>query len=71
MSPIATELEIKAAYRARALECHPDKFVGQGQAAAAQAEQSFKLLGEALEVPSSVSFLLFFSFLRVTPLLSL
>lgn len=38
------------ARRARALECHPDKFVGQGEAAAKEAEKNFKLLGEALEV---------------------
>ena len=50
VSPIAVEMEIKNAYRARALECHPDKVSGQGEDAVKQAEQSFKLLGEALEV---------------------
>ena len=39
-------MEIKAAYKKRALECHPDKHC---DAARAAAEAEFKALGEALE----------------------
>ena len=46
---VASTLEIKAAYKQRALECHPDKNCETEEARAA-AEAQFKLLGEALEV---------------------
>ena len=46
---IASQLEIKGAYKARALECHPDKHSESPEATKA-AEATFKLLGEALEV---------------------
>lgn len=46
---VASQLEIKAAYKQRALECHPDKHAHSEEARLA-AEQTFKLLGEALEV---------------------
>ena len=45
---IASTLEIKAAYKKRALECHPDKHSDGGDAARAAAEAEFKALGEAL-----------------------
>jgi len=47
ISTIATEGEIKMAYKARALVCHPDK---AEESARPAAEESFKLLGEALEI---------------------
>ena len=43
-------MEIKQAYKQRALECHPDKHAEAGPAAQRAAEAQFKLLGEALEV---------------------
>ena len=46
---IASTLEIKAAYKARALEWHPDKHTHSEEARLA-AEATFKLLGEALEI---------------------
>jgi len=46
---VASSLEIKAAYKARALEWHPDKHT-QSEVARAAAESKFKLLGEALEI---------------------
>jgi len=46
---VASTLEIKAGYKQRALECHPDKNCETEEARAA-AEAQFKLLGEALEV---------------------
>jgi len=48
---VASTLEIKAGYKQRALECHPDKNCETEEARAA-AEAQFKLLGEALEVLS-------------------
>ena len=66
VSTVATESEIKAAYKVReregrglyirirlqqrALECHPDKVVASGSLTVEEAEAQFKLLGEALEV---------------------
>ena len=47
---IASTLEIKAAYKQRALECHPDKMTDGSEAAKTEAEAKFKLLGEALEI---------------------
>mmetsp|Transcript_10872 Transcript_10872/g.31580 ORF Transcript_10872/g.31580 Transcript_10872/m.31580 type:complete len:238 (-) Transcript_10872:366-1079(-) len=47
---IASALEIKAAYKARALECHPDKVAAMEKEAKKEAEERFKLLGEALEI---------------------
>ena len=46
---IASQLEIKGAYKARALEGHPDEHSESPEATEA-AEATFKLLGEALEV---------------------
>jgi len=46
---IASQIEIKAAYKQRALEWHPDKHT-ETEAARATAEAKFKLLGEALEI---------------------
>jgi len=46
---IASTMEIKAAYKQRALEWHPDKHAHSDEARRA-AEAKFKLLGEALEV---------------------
>jgi len=48
---IASTLEIKGAYKARALECHPDKHA-ESEQARTRAEAAFKLLGEALEMLS-------------------
>ena len=52
VSYIATEAEIKNAYRARALECHPDKLAQMGACPEdiKTAENAFKMLGEALDV---------------------
>ena len=51
MRRVASESEVKAAYRQRALECHPDKVADRADAAAkARAEAAFKRLGEALEI---------------------
>ena len=48
---VATEAEIKAAYKRRALECHPDKVPpGADADTRAKATVTFKALGEALEV---------------------
>ena len=47
---MASTLEIKAAYKQRALELHPDR--QETQTAKAEAEGKFKLLGEALEILS-------------------
>jgi len=46
---IASSIEIKAAYKQRALEWHPDKHVESAEAKA-KAEAHFKMLGEALEI---------------------
>merc|ERR1719502_849327 len=46
---VASTVEIKAAYKQRALEWHPDKHTESEEARAA-AEAKFKLLGEALEI---------------------
>jgi len=46
---IASTIEIKAAYKQRALEWHPDKHT-HSEAARAAAEAKFKVLGEALEI---------------------
>jgi len=48
---IASTLEIKAAYKQRALEWHPDKHTASEEARL-KAEAHFKLLGEALEILS-------------------
>ena len=45
---IASTMEIKAAYKARALECHPDKN-HETEAQRVAAESTFKLLGNPLE----------------------
>ena len=47
---VASTMEIKQAYKQRALECHPDKHAEAGPEAQKAAEAQFKLLGEALEV---------------------
>lgn len=49
---MASESEIKSSYKKRALECHPDKVAERGgsEVEQAAAAESFKLLGEALEV---------------------
>jgi len=46
---VASALEIKAAYKQRALEWHPDKH-NESDEAKRVAEERFKLLGEALEI---------------------
>ena len=48
---VAAAARARAAYRQRALECHPDKVADRADAAAkARAEAAFKRLGEALEI---------------------
>jgi curved DNA-binding protein CbpA len=42
-------MEIKSAYKQRALEYHPDKHT-ESEGARRAAEEKFKLLGEALEI---------------------
>jgi len=50
-STVATEGEVKNAYKARALEWHPDRHSGGDTGVTREeAEQRFKMIGEALEV---------------------
>lgn len=50
---IASELEIKKAYKAKALEMHPDKVPpGATEEQRQDAQRKFQLLGEALEILS-------------------
>mmetsp|Transcript_6797 Transcript_6797/g.17388 ORF Transcript_6797/g.17388 Transcript_6797/m.17388 type:complete len:587 (-) Transcript_6797:22-1782(-) len=50
-STVATEGEVKTAYKARAMEWHPDRHSGGDTGVSREdAEQRFKLVGEALEV---------------------
>jgi hypothetical protein len=46
----ASEKEIRAAYKQRALECHPDRHRDAGEAERKAAEARFKELGGALDV---------------------
>lgn len=46
----SSESEIKLAYKAKALELHPDKQVGKSEEEVAQAEAQFKQLGDILEI---------------------
>ena len=51
VSSIASEMEIKKAYKRRALELHPDKVVpGSTAEVVKAAQQKFQLLGEGLEI---------------------
>lgn len=43
----ANKAEIKAAYKRRAVECHPDKFASASQSVKAQKTREFQLLNEA------------------------
>jgi DnaJ family protein C protein 7 len=47
---VSTEIELKAAYKMRALEWHPDKHVDKPKDEQKAAEERFKAIGEALEV---------------------
>jgi DnaJ family protein C protein 7 len=47
---VASEVEIKHAYKQRALEVHPDRHAGKDPAEIAAMAERFKLLGEALEL---------------------
>jgi len=47
---VASESEIKSAYRRRALECHPDKMMDKEPQERKKAEAEFKFLGDVLEV---------------------
>jgi len=46
---VASEKEIKSAYRQRALEWHPDKHVDKPPKQQQEAEATFKAMGDALE----------------------
>jgi len=51
VSSIASEMEIKKAYKRKALELHPDKLPpGSSREAQQKAQQQFQLLGEGLEI---------------------
>lgn len=51
-SPIASEMEIKKAYKRRALELHPDRITATGasEEKVLEAQKNFQLLGEGLEI---------------------
>jgi DnaJ homolog subfamily C member 7 len=50
VSSIASELEIKKAYKKRAMELHPDKHATKSAAEQKESEKQFQLLGEGLEI---------------------
>lgn len=53
VSPLASEMELKKAYKVKAKEFHPDRFSNSSKYTDDQrkeAEQNFKLLGEGLEI---------------------
>ena len=50
IQPQAALADIKAAYRSRIKQCHPDKFVGRGADFRKLAEERAKALNEAYEV---------------------
>lgn len=47
---VASEAEIKAAYKRKALVVHPDKHSDSDEATRKTAEEEFKKIGEALEI---------------------
>jgi DnaJ family protein C protein 7 len=47
---VASEKEIRAAYKQQALKWHPDRFSEKGEAERKEAEEKFKELGDALEL---------------------
>lgn len=50
VSSMASEREIKKAYRQKAMELHPDRMVGQGEETQKKGQLDFQLLGEGLEI---------------------
>lgn len=50
LSCISSEMEIKAAYKHKALECHPDRFANASPEEHKKREEEFKLIGEAFEI---------------------
>jgi DnaJ family protein C protein 7 len=52
LTPIASEREIKKAYRQASLACHPDRLIGNDYTGAQRktAQHQFQLLGEGLEI---------------------
>lgn len=50
VSPLASEMEIKKAYKVKALQWHPDKWTTGTDDEKKKAQEQFQLLGEALEV---------------------
>jgi len=53
LKPPASLAEIKAAYRTRIKQCHPDKFAGRGAEFRQLAEERAKALNQAYEILSS------------------
>ncbi len=50
VTSLASEREIKKAYRQKAMELHPDRMVGQSEDVQRRGQRDFQLLGEGLEI---------------------
>jgi hypothetical protein len=51
----ASIVEIKKAYKEKALQCHPDRFVGASSEQLLQCEETFKMVNEAYRVLTDVT----------------